>query len=331
MTLDWCKLDNDKFYGLEAFLSDGTALDIVEYEGSGEFCWMIRIPIDDAYSTHEVYASYDENVYFSEMIAALDDCMRYLSEYFPSLYCETLYSSSHERKREKLRFLQAAASIGIAVVLSMSALTGTAFGDELNVLEPGTQDNPVSIVQSSDGTYYVGDTDTVQFFAGEIQAQTGVDISPYIISTHAVRVNSDGNVINVEGVSDSIEYEIIDGINAAAREAGYVIPEGYSTICFLEIPSDLLGYVESNYETVKIENDEASINESAHDEYSVRAIFVFVGAASSVLGFFSLKDAVNMVGTGTGSISISAQSVLKGVESIIFIGGGAIFTGVGLL
>ena len=77
--MNWTELNRDGFFGLEAFMSDGTAIDVVTYGDSDEFCWMIRVPIEDDYSTHEIYASYDEDRYFDNINDALDSCMEYLS------------------------------------------------------------------------------------------------------------------------------------------------------------------------------------------------------------------------------------------------------------
>lgn len=194
--MNWTELDSNGFFGLEAFLSDDTAIDVVTYGDSGEFCWMIRVPIQDRYSTHEVYASYDDDEYFNDVTEALDSCMDYLSRFFPDLYAETQYSQN--KKGFVIKFLQVAAAIGLVAVFSTTSLFGfaqPAFASESDrvrearafVYDMVEDDDPITILVNADGdTYYIeatpgsGDTDGPGGNMSEFVEDMGINLSPYL-------------------------------------------------------------------------------------------------------------------------------------------------------
>ena len=245
--MNWTELNTDGFFGLEAFMSDGTAVDIVTYGDSMEFCWMIRVPIQDDYSTHEVYASYDDDRYFDNITDALDSCMEYLRYYFPALYRESEYSQN--KKGFVVRFLQAAAAIGLVAVFSTSSLFGfaqPAFASEADYVHEARaavyaqveDDDPITILMDADsGAYYIeatpgtGDTDGPGGNMGDFLDDLDRDMSPYFQQSGVAFYGGSDVLYFVLDDGQSLNVSISE-LNEIFEQAGAPINEDFKTCRF---------------------------------------------------------------------------------------------------
>lgn len=173
--------NDNSIHGMERMLDNGTAIDVVAYgtyDAPGEFSWMIRL-WDDA-SGYSVRASYDENMYFSDIEDAYDSLVSVLQQDYP--YLVERDEIVKEPVQAKNRFFAKLAAIGLAAALVMPILggcaSGMAYGSSYSDVPLGTAASQVSYSQLiTDSTFYEGYAACVDIMASgenpEIDPGTG--------------------------------------------------------------------------------------------------------------------------------------------------------------
>lgn len=113
--------------GMEKFLDDGSALDVVRYCDSPEWCWLCRI-WDENTQEYDIYASYDDDRYFEHIDEAYTALCEFLTVSFPQLIARDEIES--EPENAKRSFAMRVVAVGLAAALSISALAGCSSPDD---------------------------------------------------------------------------------------------------------------------------------------------------------------------------------------------------------
>ena len=83
VTLGWQPFEEDSnIEGMEAFLENDSALDVIRYVDSDEWHWLYRkwVEQDEQY---EIYASYDNELSYGDAESAFETLMEFAKAAFP--------------------------------------------------------------------------------------------------------------------------------------------------------------------------------------------------------------------------------------------------------